>query len=200
MSWQTEDGKHEGWATAWFPDDMLGIASQGGLIQVAMPQAEGRLFDYSAIDAEMWRSRDEVAGFQIVCDCGWRGTLWTRVRAPAEQDIEKRLLFSEDGYADDFDELLRPEWAAHIAPDEALRAVAEAAEELNAVTAPLAEQLEVRVLAARALGASWTDVGRAVGISRQSAHERWAKREGARAHGASASMGSGGPGSERWSM
>ena len=33
------------------------------------------------------------------------------------------------------------------------------------------------VAAAKAAGASWADLGRAVGISRQSAHERWADKQ-----------------------
>jgi hypothetical protein len=32
------------------------------------------------------------------------------------------------------------------------------------------------VAAAKSAGASWADIGRAVGISRQSAHERWADK------------------------
>jgi hypothetical protein len=32
------------------------------------------------------------------------------------------------------------------------------------------------VAAAKAAGASWGDIGRAVGIGRQSAHERWADK------------------------
>jgi hypothetical protein len=35
--------------------------------------------------------------------------------------------------------------------------------------------LDRAVNAARAAGASWTDIGRAAGISRQSARERWSR-------------------------
>ena len=38
-------------------------------------------------------------------------------------------------------------------------------------------RLDKTVAAAKAAGASWADIGRAVGISRQSAHERWADKQ-----------------------
>lgn len=37
------------------------------------------------------------------------------------------------------------------------------------------DQLETAVAEARAAGASWTQIGKAAGISRQSARERWSR-------------------------
>lgn len=37
------------------------------------------------------------------------------------------------------------------------------------------EQLDDAVSSARASGASWTDIGKAAGIARQSARERWSR-------------------------
>lgn len=39
--------------------------------------------------------------------------------------------------------------------------------------AEVCQQLTAAVAGARAAGASWSEVGRAAGMTRQSAHERW---------------------------
>lgn len=51
----------------------------------------------------------------------------------------------------------------------ALAAVLGAATEVRSAT----QRLEDAVLAARAAGASWAQIGEASGMSRQAAHERW---------------------------
>ena len=56
---------------------------------------------------------------------------------------------------------------------EALLGVEAAAREYNQA----GHRLDKTVAAAKAAGASWADIGRAVGISRQSAHERWADKQ-----------------------
>jgi ABC-type transporter Mla subunit MlaD len=53
----------------------------------------------------------------------------------------------------------------------AVRSVAEAAAAFNGA----GDILNRAVAAARAAGATWSDIGRAVGISRQAAAERWSK-------------------------
>lgn len=55
---------------------------------------------------------------------------------------------------------------------EALLGLEAAAREYNRA----GQRLAKTVAAAKAAGASWADIGRAVGISRQSAHERWADK------------------------
>lgn len=45
---------------------------------------------------------------------------------------------------------------------------------LSALRAEVCQQLDEAVVTARAAGASWSEVGRAAGMTRQSAHERWA--------------------------
>jgi len=54
-------------------------------------------------------------------------------------------------------------------PAQAITAVTAAAGAARAATRGLDEA----VIAARRGGASWTDIGRGVGITRQSAHQRW---------------------------
>jgi hypothetical protein len=61
------------------------------------------------------------------------------------------------------------DYRRHLAPDEALAAVAELTGQVNVGE----RQLDAAVATARAAGASWEAIGRAAGITRQSAHERW---------------------------
>lgn len=53
--------------------------------------------------------------------------------------------------------------------DSAVAAVARTAAEIEDAQA----RLEVAVRAARAAGATWAQVGQAMGVTRQAAHERW---------------------------
>ena len=71
------------------------------------------------------------------------------------------------------EDAIHEEWKAHIAPSEAILGVEAAAREY----AQAGQRLDKTVAAAKAAGASWADIGRAVGISRQSAHERWADKQ-----------------------
>ncbi|MFE3281243.1 hypothetical protein [Nocardia sp. NPDC059239] len=171
MSRQTDDGKHEGFVTAWFPDGMLGTGFTGNTVFARMPCTDGRkLHDYDRGE-EVERPDSEVAGWQPVCECGWRGSLWRRVATEAEQDLTVYRAYSRDSLSDDFDEMLMVEWEQHIAP-------ATAVHEVALITAEIrdAEQRRVEaVTRARAAGASWEAIAQAANITRQSAHERWSK-------------------------
>ena len=68
------------------------------------------------------------------------------------------------------EDAIHDEWKAHLGPLEAVAGVEAAAREYNQA----GHRLDKTVAAAKAAGASWADIGRAVGISRQSAHQRWA--------------------------
>ncbi|MEV5824867.1 hypothetical protein AB0L25_04765 [Spirillospora sp. NPDC052242] len=68
--------------------------------------------------------------------------------------------------------MLGKEWREHHAPTRD-NLVKEAAREAADAVAHLAGTVQT----ARRAGASWTDIGAAVGISRQSAHERWASSD-----------------------
>lgn len=62
------------------------------------------------------------------------------------------------------------EAVANVGPGAALTQVAS----LSALRSEVCRQLDDAVITARATGASWSDVGRAAGMTRQAAHERWA--------------------------
>lgn len=70
------------------------------------------------------------------------------------------------------DQLVIEEWRRHIAPWRSL----EELEEATARHAAAVRALDDAARAARDTGALWADIGRATGMTRQSANERWAPR------------------------
>lgn len=174
MSRQTDDGKHEGFVAPWFPDGMLGTVFQGDTVLARMPRTDGRkLHDYDHGE-EVERPDAEVSGWQPVCECGWRGSLWRRVATESEQDLTAYRAYSPDSLSDDFDIVLMVEWDRHIAPTTAVHEVALTTAEIKD-----AEQRRFEaVVRARVAGASWEAIAQAASITRQSAHERWSKLTG----------------------
>ncbi|WP_458782336.1 hypothetical protein [Arthrobacter sp. D3-16] len=120
---------------------------------------------------------EEMIGWRGACGCGWQGELWKRVASPADADFSRRRDYiSSGGFADasrEVGDAIHEEWKAHISPSEAILGVQAAAREHSQA----GQRLDKTVAAAKAAGASWADIGRAVGISRQSAHERWADKQ-----------------------
>lgn len=118
-------------------------------------------------------------GWRAACDCGWRGDrYWPREevlstdpeyaaqieRSPSAASIPPESVEgTEDG-----DGALA-EWRAHLAVALPGLAVHDAATQLAAAR----DELERAVGTSRAAGASWTVIGEAAGLTRQSAHERW---------------------------
>lgn len=175
MSREDETGEHEGFVAHVFADGMYGSGWNGSQ-PVANNTADGAMLPY-----EQWQTRtaDEIIGWRPVCtsnrlgrEC-WHGKLWTRVTDPADHYRAMRKLYSPyiTGPAEADEELIMREWETHIAPDRGTAAVQYAA----ANVALAEEQLTEAVLAARKQGVSWEAIGRAAWMTRQSAHERWAK-------------------------
>lgn len=176
MGRQTIDGRHEGVVAHVFADGSYGSSWASG--PVATHTADGTRID---IADQPVHSHAEVVGWRAICtDPGdyrgvehWRGPLWHRVTTLDDQDLDARRIYCGDGMLDEESEdLICVDWEVHIGPAAELHAVALASDEV----ADAQHKLTEAVRAARNAGASWTDIGRAVGISRQSAHERWAKR------------------------
>ena len=125
-------------------------------------------------EAEEWRPDAEVVGWAAGCTCGWRGAPWIRV-PPELADPTARLLAVTGPWADldaADEHLVITEWRRHIAGWQALEDVEEAA----ARHAAAARGLDEAVRTAVAAGASWSDIGRAAGMTGQSATERWSDR------------------------
>ncbi|MBD7982930.1 AsnC family protein [Oerskovia merdavium] len=168
MSWSTDDGAHEGAARAVFADGALsGSHGPGDQVTVGI-YADG---SRAGLDADV-RSEDGVVGWRGWCSCGWRSArAFTRVHLRELEDRANKIAYEESAFAPQWvEDEAHAEWLAHIAPDVAASDVATAARE----AAEAARRLDLAVLTARAVGASWDAIGRAAGMTRQSAHERWA--------------------------
>lgn len=171
MSYQSDDGQHEGWEAAEFPDGRFSVGSGNGgvLVRWLRPDLD--------TDPEPGVADGRTAiGWRGVCECGWRGPLWARVTDPLEGNLAARKVFdpAPSEWADvpaALEERIYQEWRGHL-PGPALADVRAAAEDLRKAEA----RLDEAVARARADGCSWADVGTAAGITRQSAHERWARR------------------------
>lgn len=174
---------HEGWTTGVYPDGRVSVGSTGTGEIVRPLDARGRV-DHDAAE-EIVDGRTSL-GWRAQCDCGWHGELWRRVDDPADHDPAARQVADPprsitrtDGTTidpriwgsppEDLEERTRAEWRAHLEPD-SIGAVGRTA------VADAQRALDRAVADARADGRSWTEIGQAAGMTRQSAHERWANR------------------------
>jgi hypothetical protein len=173
MSWSTDDGQHEGYLAAVFADGFLGGGHARGRVLVTT-DAEGR-----SLGLSNWQNRSvaEVVGWVVVCRCAgsrdetWRGMLFERVDQSKLDDPAEGRLFAPGDEAlspatnrADLERLAVASWRGHI-----LNELHDAAEAVAQATRTLYET----VWRMRDAGASWADIGRAVGMTRQSARERW---------------------------
>lgn len=162
MGWMGP-GNHEGWIVPLFADGAEGTGCSGSDgVQVNLG------------DGAEWRPDAAVVGYAAGCECGWRGQPWTRVPS-GKADPDARLLATSGDFYDldepDEDRVIE-DWRDHVEPHRAVEAVEQAAERAANATSGLDEA----VGAARRAGASWANIGRAAGMTRQSANERWASR------------------------
>lgn len=65
--------------------------------------------------------------------------------------------------------MFRPEWVAHVKPVTVLSDLERLVDELRG----LEGQVEGAIHTARRHGASWSQVGRVLGVSKQAAQQRW---------------------------
>lgn len=179
MSYQSDDGQHEGWAAAEFPGGLFATGSDAGGV-LASPFAEAsvqafRTGNYELLPEGVRVDAATAIGWRGLCYCGWRGPLWVLVTSPAAHDLTEHRVYAElDTWADappEVDDAIHAEWLAHL-PSPAVAAVAAAYDAVRQAEAAL----DRAVYQARADGASWDDIGEAAGgMRRQSAHARWAK-------------------------
>lgn len=164
--------QHNGYALPFFADGAEGCGSYG---------VAGVLVDF---DRDEWRPDGEVVGWRAGCACGWRGPDWERAPGPPRSatwgsvNARERKIHGVDALLDLLDDqaerAVLEDWREHIRPWIALEEATELAERQAAVS----RELDTAVATARAGGATWADIGRAVGITRQSARERWATKLG----------------------
>lgn len=162
---------HEGYVAMLGPDGRGSGSSRGEGILFPNP----RWSRDSAEPFDIVVPWSEIIGWRVQCECGWRGTTWRREDAcnddPDAEDVYPEHMLLPDGRT--LEDAGREEWRHHVRPLEATEAVRAAARALGEATAAL----DAAVVEARESDppATWEQIGRAVGITRQSAHDRWAR-------------------------
>jgi hypothetical protein len=168
------DVQHEGWVVPIFADGAEGAGTTSSHAVLVARRDE---------EAEQWRPAEAVVGWVPRCECGWRGRPWTRTHSTPSDgpstddtliDAAHRLIYQPGPYADldgEAEGLVMEEWRRHVARWIALERVEAAAGAQTAAT----RELDEAVHEAKAAGASWADIGRATGMTRQSANERWSR-------------------------
>jgi hypothetical protein len=130
------------------------------------------------------RPAAEIVGWRAVCNCRrsessrvtdtWASDLVTRVPSKALEDeaagriyvVDQDVMSVDDDFHDMFVGIWRRE---HVDGDRALEAIGRARDAVRNAE----RDLDDAVGAARAAGESWEAIGRAAGMTRQSAHGRW---------------------------
>lgn len=184
MGWINENGQHEAYLAVILADGKVASGSNGHGPVVMEVDDQGNHF------RDVQYSDDQIVGWELRCDCNipspydeftfrsstWIGPRFDRVATAAVEDVTRGRIYSpanDAGYVDereDVGQLVAARWRAeHVAPLDALNEV----NRLQRVIADATADLAQAVALARAMGRSWEDIGRAGGISRQAAHERW---------------------------
>jgi hypothetical protein len=139
-----------------------------GRIYDGLEDHEGYLMPIGADGAELTGGGpvDDVDNWAVAhratCSCGWHG--------PIDDSRPGEDLFDGDDGAGDV--LMVPWEEDHIGPLLWRQPLAQAISEARS-----ADSAVVRAVAgARAAGASWTDIGAELGVTKQAAHERFGRR------------------------
>jgi hypothetical protein len=158
VGWIADDvgDEHEGWVANVVRDGRSSAALSAAGVHVR--PATGRYPERHGTDLVPW---DEVVLWRVTCQCGWTGP-----ELPAEVTGESGWKACSEDLEDR--EFL-PAWQAHVAPYAALSQLGELTEELRT----LSQQVDDKVQLARATGASWSQIGREAGLSKQGAQQRW---------------------------
>ncbi|MGD7708131.1 hypothetical protein [Microlunatus sp. Y2014] len=191
MGWLSEDNLHEGYLVPQFADGQRGRGTTGGNVPddeiVVGPEVE----QPDGAWVHPTRPAGEVSGWVVCCDCyresgfdapsTWVGPVFARVPSAALQDLAARKVYAADegvayvGDADTVDAAARDLWMSeHVFGLDALSEVEAATSAVESAR----QRLDTAVLMARSSGASWAAVGRATGMTRQSARERWGHTAG----------------------
>ena len=181
-----DDSTHELYLSSVFLDGVSGASYRG----VGDAAEVGITHDATArmlpADRWQWRPAREVMAFAVMCDCSVPGgyarasttvlTQWKRVYSPADEDFDLGRLYvalDQDtaGVSDrpEVEVQMRRHWSKHLAPQRTTRDL----EEAWAQSRTALDALDAAVEASREAGLSWADVGRATGMSRQAARQRW---------------------------
>lgn len=189
MGWihDSADGEfwHEATVLPEFPDGTRGTGTTLGRI----PDDQVIVKEHWTADEASYETRPaaECIGWRIVCDCSFQGAhsrstrwvsdLFPRVPSPKAHRPEAGRFWVADGdvaFVSDgpLEEAFLAAWhRLHLVGKDSLIRL----EQAQAAVKEAETQLREAVATARHHGASWEAVGQATGVSRQAAHERWAK-------------------------
>lgn len=137
------------------------------------------LDDYTVTATHDDLTNSRFVGWRAACVCGWRGErFWSRAEVVATDSLyAEQVTLSPSSASVAPESVGGPEegegaqgqWRRHLGEALPGLAVPDAAVRL----AEARGELDTAVGRARAAGASWTVIGDAAGLTRQSAHERW---------------------------
>lgn len=184
MAWISEDGLHEAYLAAEFRDGERSIGVSGAGVPDDQVVVEA---DHAA---ESYRTRPagEVVGWRIACNCSaangsgqtvWTGSFFHRAPTKALEDVEAGHLWAPadqvidiSGREDVESRVLELWQRDHLMTAQATETVRRAA----AAAVRAAAELDQSVATARRFGMSWDAIGRAAGMTKQSAHQRWSSQ------------------------
>lgn len=186
MGWVTDDGLHEGFLVAMFADGQRAAGVTSGAIADDQVVVGREVEQPDGTWAWPTRPAAEVTGWVLCCDCStrgrfgapdvWVGPVFTRVPSKALEALADRRIFAADedvpfvAERDDVEKVSYELWRSeHTFNVDALGELESAAESLSQAKL----RVEAAVVLARHSGASWAAIGRATGMTRQSAQERW---------------------------
>lgn len=171
MNWDMQDGIHEGWPAAVAPDGRISNDVRTG--SVSVEGVSGKFSKHPVHAGREIIPDDTVIGWRSFCVCGWTGPFWKRALTASEEIRTKHLAFvpflgvAVPSVA--VEAAMHLEWLTHAQP-------AAAISELKAAVRSLKDaegRVDRGVHSARSAGVSWAAIGTTLGISKQSAHERW---------------------------
>lgn len=164
MGWFIDGAEgHEGYVADVLRDGREGSGTTGGGVLMLRPtradEAAGWVRLTSGGHKEAVVPWSEVMSWRVMCECGWKGS-----SRPAQEDSDESR-YCPQAIEDEF----TAEWRVHVQPFAGLREVVRLVEEARDVD----RQLDVAAAAARASGATWEAIGKAAGLTKQGAQQRW---------------------------
>ena len=170
MNWDLGDGFHVGQVGVVLPDGRVGTRQEPDHIRVE--GVTGHHIREPGNSGFELVPEASAAGWRAQCECGWSGEIWNRTDSAYQIQgtprSAKGLIGSPAIPPLHLEQAVMQEWRRHVLS----WGVEMAARSLQRA----AKRLDEAVDAARTAGLTWTDIGRDTGMTRQAAHQRWARR------------------------
>lgn len=167
MGW-IRDGAydHEGWVALVLDDGRVTGASTSGGVVIMDPTPADLAAGYEVRQYPMggpdvvipW---ERVALWRVECQCGWKGGTRPAVDDPkygtrhCPEELEEQWFL--------------PQWQEHVTPFAALAELGELDDQVRVLN----DKIREKVTLARDAGASWSQIGRELSMSKQAAQQRF---------------------------